>query len=157
MQKKAQLRLAACCLVVSALGVGTITQWEGFESTAYKDIVGVKTIGYGSTKGVKLGDTITEPEARKRLEQEIKDEYQAAVHRCVKVPLHQYEFDAFISLTYNIGGQAFCNSTLVRRVNERDYGSACKEILRWNRAGGRVVQGLVNRRKDEYNMCIGGK
>jgi lysozyme len=157
MEKKTQRRLAAGVLVVSALGVGTITQWEGFEPTAYKDIVGVKTIGYGSTKGVKAGDTITEPEARKRLEQEIKDEYQAAVHRCIRVPLHQYEFDAFVSLAYNIGGTRFCSSTLVKRANERDYGSACAEILRWNRAGGRVVQGLVNRRRDEYNMCIGAK
>lgn len=144
-------------LVASAIAIGTIASWEGFEENAYRDIVGVPTIGYGSTTGVKMGDTITEQEARTRLIKEVNDVYGKAVTRCITAPLHQYEYDAFTSLAYNIGPTAFCNSTLVKRANERDYASACKEILRWNRAGGKVVRGLVNRRQSEYNICIGGK
>ena len=61
------------------------------------------------------------------------------------------------ALAYNIGPGAFCGSTLVKRLNAEDYPGACREILRWNRAGGRVVQGLVNRREAEYRQCIGAQ
>jgi len=146
-------RTAVAVLASSALGIGVITNWEGFSPVVYKDIVGVPTIGYGTTQGVKPGDTMTEGEARTRLVKEVEDEYGAAVKRCVNVPLYQSEYDAFVSLTYNIGATAFCRSTLVRKVNVEEYSEACRQILRWNRAGGKVVRGLVNRRKDEYVLC----
>jgi lysozyme len=75
--------------------------------------------------------------------------------RCVKVPLHQYEYDAYLSLTYNIGEGAFCRSTLVRKLNAGDYEGACKQILRWNNFQGRPLRGLTIRREKEYAMCIG--
>jgi lysozyme len=74
----------------------------------------------------------------------------------VKVPLYQHEYDAYLSLSYNIGPTAFCKSTLVRKLNQQDYSGACAQILRWNRAGGEVVRGLSIRREAEYKQCLGG-
>jgi lysozyme len=147
-----RMRVAALTLSASAL-VG-IASWEGYVERAYKDIVGVWTIGFGTTKGVKPGQSIDPVTALQRKIDDIS-KFEGALKQCVTVPLHQHEYDAFISLAYNIGPSAFCQSTLVRRLNERDYDAACKEILRWTRADGRVVQGLVNRREAEYRQCIG--
>lgn len=141
-------------VLASSVAIGAITQYEGFRSEAYLDIVGIPTIGYGSTEDVKLGDRIDEKGARSRLIKEVMDTYGQAVINCVKVPLHQSEYDAYVSLTYNIGPNAFCKSTLVKKLNAGDYVGACKEIKRWNRAGGKIVKGLTNRREGEYNMCI---
>lgn len=147
-------RKAIGALVISAAGLAGVAAWEGYRSEAYLDVVGVPTIGYGTTEGVELGDKITEPVARERLKQDMS-RFRSSMQLCVKVPLHQYEFDAYASLTYNIGGKAFCGSTLVRKLNREDYAGACAEITRWNRAGGRVVQGLVNRRAEERARCEG--
>lgn len=147
-----RLKLAALTLSASAL-VGIAT-WEGFSGNAYQDIVNVWTIGFGSTKGVKSGDTIDPVKALQRKLDDVQ-KFEGAIKQCVKVPLHQHEYDAYLSLAYNIGPTAFCNSTLVRRLNDQDYAGACREILRWDRAGGKVVQGLVNRREAEYKQCMG--
>ena len=148
-------RVKVAILALSIVGITSLSQYEGFSKTAYLDIVGVPTIGYGSTKGVKMGDRIDEKGARSRLLEEVKDEYGEAIKRCVKVPLHQYEYDAYISFTYNVGAGAFCGSTLVKRLNEEKYDEACGQLHRWNRAKGKVYQGLVNRREKEYKMCMG--
>jgi lysozyme len=149
---KARTQVAALALSASAL-VG-LAMSEDFVGTAYKDIVGVWTIGFGTTKDVKPGDRITPVAA---LEMKMRDvrEFEGALKRCVTVPLSQGEYDSFISLAYNIGPNAFCGSTLVRKLNLGDYEGACKEILRWNRAGGQVVRGLVLRREREYQQCMG--
>jgi lysozyme len=145
-------RVAALALSASAL-VG-IASWEGFVGQSYQDIVGVWTIGFGTTEGVKKGQTIDPVKALQRKITDIS-KFEGAIKQCVTVPLHQYEYDAFLSLAYNIGPRAFCGSTLVRRLNEGKYDVACREILRWNRAGGQVVKGLDNRRQAEYRQCIG--
>jgi lysozyme len=147
-----RLKLAAITLSASAL-VGIAT-WEGFKSDAYQDIVGVWTIGFGTTADVRPGQKIDAVTALQRKITDIQ-KFEGALKQCVKVPLHQYEYDAFLSLAYNIGPSAFCNSTLVRKLNQGDYEGACKQILRWNRAGGQVVKGLANRREAEYKQCIG--
>ena len=74
---------------------------------------------------------------------------------CVKVPLSQNEYDGFVSLTYNNGGQAFCNSTLVKKLNTYDYEGACKEILKWDKFRGKSLKGLTKRRVQEYKQCSG--
>ena len=148
-----RLKLAALSLSASAL-VG-IASWEGFRSTAYIPIPGdVPTIGFGTTAGVKMGDTIDPVKALQRKIVDI-NKFEGALKECVQVPLSQQEYDSYLSLAYNIGPTAFCNSTLVKKLNSQDYAGACKEILRWNRAGGKVVQGLSNRREAEYRQCIG--
>jgi lysozyme len=152
-------RLAA--LSLSAAGLVGILNWEGYSDRAYVPVEGdVPTIGYGSTRRddgapVKPGDTITPPQALRRALKDVK-EFEGAIKECVSVPLTQYEYDAYLSLSYNIGSTAFCNSTLVRKLNAEDYEGACKEILRWNKFKGKPLAGLTNRRRAEYVMCMGG-
>ncbi|GAB2940351.1 lysozyme [Aquaspirillum soli] len=150
-----KVRHAVAALVLSASAfVGLLTA-EGYRSEAYIPIKGdVPTIGFGTTEGVKLGDKITPVQALARAVADV-GQYEGALRRCVKVPLYQHEYDAYISLSYNIGGGAFCGSTLVRKLNASDYVGACEEILRWNKAGGKVLRGLVIRREAEYRQCRG--
>jgi lysozyme len=147
-------RSAIAALSLSAAALVGIATHEGFVGEAYRDIVGVWTIGFGTTAGVRPGDRIEPVAALQRKLADVQ-RFEGALRQCVTVPLHQHEYDAYMSLAYNIGPGAFCGSTLVRKLNAGDYAGACREILRWNRAGGRVVQGLVNRRAAEYRQCIG--
>lgn len=83
--------------------------------------------------------------------------YEGAIKECVAVPLHQHEYDAYLSLAYNIGPTAFCGSTLVRKLNAQDYTGACREILRWDRFKGQPLRGLTLRREGEYRQCMGSQ
>lgn len=148
------IRRAVAGIALSASALVGIASWEGYVEKAYQDIVGVWTIGFGTTTGVKPNMSTTPVAALQRKIEDI-GKFEGALKQCVKVPLHQYEYDAYISLAYNIGPAAFCGSTLVSKLNASDYAGACKEILRWNRAGGEVVKGLDNRRKAEHKQCIG--
>lgn len=144
-------------LAASAALIATIAGFEGFRSKAYIPVPGdVETIGYGTTAGVKMGDTVTKAEALVLLRKDVAG-FEGAIKRCVKVPLYQYEYDAYTSLAYNIGARAFCGSTLVRKLNAGDYTGACAQILRWDRFKGKPLRGLTNRRLIEYRMCIGVK
>lgn len=148
-------RLAVAGLSLSAVGLLTIAKWEGFSDLAYIPVPGdVPTIGFGSTEGVKMGDTITVPKAIERLHRDT-EKAESAIVRCVKVPLSQGEFDAFTSFAFNVGAEAFCSSTLVKKLNSGDYAGACQELKRWVYVDGRRVQGLVNRREAEYRLCMG--
>lgn len=141
-------------LAVSAAALVGIATHEGYRGEAYKDAVGVTTIGYGETAGVKMGDKTTPERALVQL-LESTEKHADAIRQCIHVPLYQHEFDAYISLAYNIGTGAFCRSTLVKKLNAKDYAGACEEIRRWNKAGGKVLPGLVKRREAEYKMCKG--
>lgn len=142
-------------LSLTAAGLISIATWEGFKDEAYIPVPGdVPTIGFGSTEGVKLGDTISVPDALNRLEADVRVA-EDAVRSCVTVPLMPYEFDAYVSLAYNIGRANFCGSTLVKKLNAGDYRGACEEIKRWHFAGGKSLKGLVDRRADEYARCMG--
>lgn len=141
-------------LVLSAAGLVGIALHEGYRGTDYDDGVGVQTIGFGTTEGVKRGDKITPERALVRLLKDA-DEYARAVRRCAPVPMYQHEFDAWVSFTYNVGPGAFCSSTAAKKLNAGDYPGACAEMKRWVRAGGKVMRGLVTRREAEYRQCIG--
>jgi lysozyme len=147
------IRKAVASLALSAVALVGIAVHEGYEGNAYQDIVGIWTIGFGTTEGVRPNQTITPVAALQRKLTDVQ-KFEGALKQCVTVPLSQNEYDAYISLAYNIGSGAFCNSTLVRLLNQGQYDMACQQILRWNRAGGQVVQGLVNRRQAEYKLCI---
>lgn len=148
-------RIIVASLSFSAAAFGGLVAYENYSPAVIIPIRGDKpTLGFGTTEGVKPGDTITPPKAVARALQDVA-KYEGAVKQCVKVPLHQYEYDAFISLSYNIGPGNFCGSTLVRVLNAGDYAEACKQILRWDRAKGRQVRGLTLRRQGEYHRCIG--
>lgn len=149
-------------LTVSALAVAIIAAHEGFRSRAYDDGAGVQTVGFGTTahedgRPVRPGDAIT-PERATILLARHADRIGREIAACIgDVPLAQHEFDAFVSLAYNIGAGAFCRSTLLKRLKQTppDYAGACREILRWTRAGGRELPGLVKRRRAEYALCTG--
>jgi lysozyme len=156
MNNKTRTMVAA--LAISGSAMVSIALHEEYRGNAYSDAVGVTTIGFGTTGGVKKGDKMSVERALIKLSQNV-GEKEAAMRACIgPVPLYQNEWDAYVSLTYNIGSGAFCKSTLVKklRVDPPDYSGACKEILKWNRGGGRVLPGLVTRRKDEYKKCSGG-
>lgn len=140
-------------LVLSLSGLAFIQTWEGSESSAYLDSVGVPTICTGSTKAVKIGDTATPQECQERLRLDVSDAGKALA-RCVTAPVTQGQYDALLSLSFNIGGGAICRSTLVRKLNHGDCTGAAKEFLRWDRAGGSRLRGLTNRRKAESSNFI---
>lgn len=149
-------RTQLASLTLSAAALVGIALHEGYSDRAYTPVPGdVPTIGFGTTQGVKPGDTITPPKALQRALQDVQ-QYEGAIKRCVTVPLHQREYDAYTSLTYNIGQTAFCGSTLVRKLNAQDYEGACKEILRWDRFKGQPLPGLTKRRQAEFQQCMGG-
>ena len=160
MISKTRLAIGAC--VLSASGLIGILGYEGYSDTAYIPVPGdVPTIGWGTTEGVKLGDTITPEKAIERAYRDIQ-KTESAIHKCVHVPLSTFEYDAYTSLAYNIGVSAFCSSTLGKKLNERDYEGACKEILRWNKQkrliNGKAqyveIKGLTLRREKEYQTCM---
>ncbi len=147
-------RITVAALAVSAAALVGIATHEGYRGEAYKDAVGVPTIGFGETAGVKPGDRTTPERALVQLLSST-EKHADAIRQCIKVPLYQHEFDSYVSLAYNIGTGAFCKSTLVKKLNAKDYTGACEEIRRWNRAGGKVLPGLTKRRETEYRMCMG--
>jgi lysozyme len=148
-------RTSIAALFLSGSALVGIALHEGYRGEAYEPVPGdVPTIGFGTTEGVKMGDRITPERALIRLLGDA-NKFEKAVKRCVSVPLHQYEFDAYVSLTYNIGEGAFCKSTLVKLLNQQKYEEACKQILRWDRFKGQPLPGLTKRRMEEYQKCSG--
>lgn len=149
------IRPAVTSLYLSAAVLVGIALEEGFTSKAVIPVPGdVPTIGFGTTEGVKKGDVITPERALVRLLGDA-DKFSEGVKKCAAVPLYQYEFDAYVSLSYNIGTGAFCNSTLVKKLKTYDYEGACKEILKWNKFKGEPLEGLTHRRQREYKLCMG--
>ena len=133
---------------ISKEGLALIKKFEGFESRAYLCPAGVWTIGYGHTKDVKEGDEWSQAHAEHMLEIEL-EEFCEYVNKMVKVPLEQYQFDALVAWVYNLGAGNFKESTLLKVLNQGDYDDVPHQIKRWNKAGGRVLQGLVRRREAE--------
>ena len=141
--------LLATGLILMNLGYnGTkiLKFFEGCKLTAYQDSVGVWTIGYGHTIGVYEGMTITQEEAEQMLLTEL-EEYEGYVEKYVTVPLTQNQFDALVVWVHNLGPTNFRRSTLLKELNSGNYTAAGKEITRWNKAGGKVLAGLVRRRE----------
>lgn len=149
------VRTRVAGLLLSAAALVAIAMHEGFRGRAYDDGVGVQTVGFGSTEGVKRGDQITVERALVRLLQDA-EKHQRELRACIgDVPMHQHEWDAIVSWAYNVGTGAACKSSLVRKLKAGDYSGACAELLRWDRAGGKVLPGLTKRRQAEYQQCTG--
>jgi lysozyme len=148
-------RVSIATLALSASALVGIAVHEGYREAAYRPVPGdVPTIGFGTTAGVQMGDRIEPVQALVRKLADVQ-QFEGALKRCVRVPLHQHEYDAFLSLAYNIGSGAFCSSTLVRKLNAGDYAGACAEILRWDRFQGQPLRGLTLRRQAEHRQCLG--
>lgn len=129
-------------------GINLIKQFEGCRLTAYKCPAGRWTIGYGHTSGVKAGQKITRKQAEQFLKSDLK-QFEKGVEKVVKVSLNQNQFDALISFSYNCGLGALQNSTLLKKLNKKDYKGASAEFPRWNKVNGRILEGLKRRRKAE--------
>ncbi len=143
---------------VSNKGVDLICEFEGEQLIAYDDGVGVWTIGFGTIKypngvRVKKGDTCTLDQAKEYMRHDLI-EFEHTVNSSVKVPLNQNQFDALVSLAYNIGSNAFKSSTLVKKLNTGDYQGAADQFNVWVNAGGKRMQGLVNRRDREKLLFL---
>lgn len=137
----------------SAKGLALIKKYEGLRTNAYLCPANVWTIGYGHTKGVSKGMMISHEDAEKLLEKDLRH-FEVAVSSAVKVPINQNQFDALVSFTFNVGVGAFGGSTLLRLLNRKHYISAAEQFLRWTRGGGKVLPGLVKRRKEEYELFL---
>ena len=139
-------------------GIALIKEFESCKLTAYQDSVGVWTIGYGWTqpvdgKPIRAGMTIKQETAERLLKTGLVS-YESDVSRLVKVALTQGQFDALVSFTYNLGARSLSTSTLLRKLNASDYSGAADEFLRWNKAGGKVLNGLTRRREAERALFM---
>lgn len=140
-------------LALSVTAFIALASWESFSAKPYKDIGGVWTNGFGNTNNVDPTKSVSVPQALKQLgENTIVAE--RAVRQCVKRPMTQNQYDSFVLFTYNVGGGAFCKSTLVKKFNAGDTAGACNELAKWVYVSGRKVQGLANRREDERKLCL---
>ena len=137
----------------SERGLALIRQFEGLRLAAYKCSAGISTIGWGTTKGVKMGMEITRDEADRLL---LEDAQRFADHvkALVKVPLNQNQTDALVSFVYNVGPAAFGKSTMLKLINQGLLEDAANQFLRWNRAGGQVLAGLTRRRIAERELFL---
>lgn len=161
-----QTRMAVGGMGIAAALMVAIWQQEGDSNTAYLDSGGVPTIGPGRTEGVKMGDTTTTVREMVFLLNNLENTYGAGVKRCIKVPLHQHEFDALVDTAYNAGVGAVCRE-LAPKFNaaktDEDYVQACSSIRGWRatvkgrdcRIRGNNCYGLVKRREAEYKQCMG--
>lgn len=162
-----KVRFAVASLVVSAGAfVGILTR-EDYTETAIIPTKGdVPTVGFGTTGGVRMGDRTTPVKAVQRAYKDVAT-FEGAVKRCVKVPLQQAEYDAYVDLSYNIGATGFCTSTIVKRLNVQDYRGACDAILMFNKVslpngtkfdcstpGNRVCPGLWTDRLRVHALCV---
>jgi lysozyme len=165
-------------LIITAILTGSIAMYESYRPDAYIPIAGdVPTVGFGTTvhpdgKPVVLGEKVTRSQAESYLAQDL-DKFKQGMVKCIKAPLYQNEFDAYLSLTYNIGTSSFCSSSIPLKLSKGDYYGACSTILQYNkmkdtskprvknpRTGQmqyqyKVIKGLDNRRKAEYKTCVG--
>lgn len=148
---------AGVTAAVIATATPFIAKWEGLETTAYRDIVGVPTVCYGETRGVKMGDTYTKEQCMDMLKVAVGDYYRK-IEPCMTnkdIPVGVQA--SILELAYNVGTSAACKSTMMKLANQGKYKEACRELDKWVKAGGQTVRGLQNRRADsKVNLCLSG-
>lgn len=143
---------------LSQEGFALLKKFEGCELSAYQDSVGVWTIGYGWTqpvegRSVAAGMVITQEVADSLLGSGIV-QYEKEVTGLLKVDVNQNQFDALVDFAYNLGPRALKGSTLLKKLNAGDYAGAAEEFSKWNKAGGKVLKGLVARRAAERTLFL---
>jgi len=154
-------RLIGVAGAVTVVGMGAVAligDWEGLRLKAYRDPIGIPTVCFGETRNVKMGDRYTNEECTEMFVVRLI-EFEKGIRRCIKDPdaVPDKTYVAMISLAYNIGVGGFCKSSIARKWNAGDHYGACDAFLLYTKAGGRTLQGLKNRRRDERNnWCIPG-
>jgi len=136
---------------IGTKGLEMIKHFEGLELNAYQCAAGVWTIGYGHTKDVQQGMVISENTANEMLVEEL-NEYESYITGLVTVELNQNQFDAMVSWVYNLGVGNLKASTLLKVLNAGDYAGVPAQMMRWNKAGGKVLEGLTRRRQAEADL-----
>ena len=147
---------------ISAMGLELIKEFEGFSANAYLCPAKIPTIGYGNTfyangTKVKLGEQISKTDALELLEKVVNKDFADKIFPLIKVKVSQNQFDAMVSLAYNIGVGNFSKSTLLKKVNSGDFDGASNEFLKWNKSGSKELLGLTRRRereKDLFKMIV---
>lgn len=135
-------------------GLALLKEFEGCRLRAYRDVVGILTIGFGHTgKDVKPGMEITREQAEELLRKDL-ERFEAGVDACVEVEISESQFAALVCFAYNVGLGNFRSSTLLKLVNEEDFDGAAEQFQRWCRAGGVVVPGLLRRRAAEKALFL---
>jgi lysozyme len=143
---------------ISPKGIDLIKSFEGLQLKAYRDSVGVLTIGYGWTqpvdgKPLRDGMVIDKPTAERLLKAGVV-QYENAVNKLVKVKITQGQFDSLVSFAYNLGTRSLSTSTLLQKLNSGDVPGAADEFPKWNKAGGKILTGLARRREAERNLFL---
>lgn len=133
---------------ISQEGLSLIKKFEGCKLESYQCAAGVWTIGYGSTSGISEGMEISQQRAEALLLEDVAV-FEEAVNKAVKVPLEQYEFDALVSWTFNLGPSNLNSSTMLKVLNENKKNEVPAQMRRWNKANGETLQGLIRRREAE--------
>ena len=143
--------------LAGSIAIQTVGGFEGLRLYAYKDVVGIWTACYGETKGIKPGMKFSKEECNNMLVDSLI-EHEHGMRKCLANPdgLPVKTYVAGLSLTYNVGIGAFCKSTMRKKLNAGDLRGACEELMKWTKAGGRVIKGLVNRRVAERKLCLEG-
>lgn len=134
--------------------VAFIAGHEGTKAVGYLDPVGIPTVCTGHTATAVVGERRTQAECADLLRDDLSE--AAMGLRCVKVPVTEGQFNAFVSFVFNVGAGNFCSSTMVRKLNAGDYVGACRELPKWVYAKGQKLPGLVRRRAEEMRMCLEG-
>ncbi|WP_206432265.1 lysozyme [Sphingomonas sp. ABOLF] len=148
--------IAAIGLAAAAVIAPFVSGWESGGKqhlVAYRDIVGVWTICDGDTANVKPGMVETPAGCEVRYDRQLTAHAKPVLACTPALKGHPNQLAAAISLAYNIGTNGYCGSTVARRFNAGDWPGACDAFLMWNKAGGRVVRGLTNRRRAERDLC----
>ena len=144
---------------ISNKGLELIKEFEGFSANAYLCPAKIPTIGYGNTfwedgRKVRIGEQISKSKALELLEFVANKDFADKIFPLIKVQINQNQFDAMVSLAYNIGVGAFSNSTLLKRVNAKDFIGASNEFLKWDKSGGKPLSGLTRRRQREKELFL---
>ena len=139
---------------ISQEGIALIKKFEGCKLESYLCAANVPTIGYGSTKGIEMGMTISQERAEELLLEDL-EVYEDAVNKAVELPLHQHQFDALVSWTFNLGSANLNASTMLKVLNQGAYEDVPYQMKRWNKAGGKVLEGLTRRRLAESLLFEG--
>ena len=144
---------------LSANGFKLLGELEGIVLRPYRDSVGIPTIGIGSTyyedgTKVKMSDKAITKERVIQLAKNVVKSFEAQVNKSILLTMTQNQFDAMVLLCYNIGESGFARSSVVRNFNAGNLQKAADSFLLWNKAGGKVVRGLVNRRNIERTLFL---
>ncbi len=142
---------------VAAAAIALVSTFEGLRTVAYRDPIGIPTVCFGETRGVKMGDSYTKQQCKDMLGDSLV-EYEQGMRACMKEPdkVPNGAYVSFLSFSYNVGTKAFCNSTLARKMNAGDIKGACNELPKWDKAAGIRLPGLTKRRTAERALCLDG-